>query len=78
MKAIAAGYKVPAEPERQGRTVRRQRHTADARPARLPIISRRRSPMRRPRARPTTVRLPPDLSVIVKAREGGAEYVYSI
>ncbi|HVE05538.1 MAG TPA: cytochrome c1 [Rhizomicrobium sp.] len=77
MKAIAAGYKIPAGPNDKGETVddkgqplMRSGTPADHFPA--------------PFANDDAARaanggaLPPDLSVIVKARPGGPDYVYSI
>jgi len=76
-KAIAAGYKIPADPNDKGeifddKGVRLTRAgiTADYFPA--PFANEQAA-----RAN-NGGNLPPDLSMIVKAREGGARYVYSI
>lgn len=77
MKAIAAGYKVPAEPNDKGETVdasgnplTRAGTPADHFPAPFPNEQAARTA--------NNGALPPDLSLIVKAREGGPQYVYSI
>jgi cytochrome c1 len=77
VKAIAAGYKIPADPNDKG-------ETTDDKGERLtrPGIAADHFPA--PFANEEAARasnggaLPPDLSLIVKAREGGAQYVYSI
>ena len=51
----------------QGRPERRRARCSSGRRGR-PTVSRRRSRTTRPRARPMAARLPPDLSVIAKAR----------
>jgi ubiquinol-cytochrome c reductase cytochrome b/c1 subunit len=77
VKAIAAGYKIPAGPNAQGQTVdangmplTRAGTAADYFP----------SPFANEQAARTANNgaLPPDLSLIVKAREGNQNYVYSI
>ena len=75
--AIAAGYKVPADPVQQGKTVdangqplMRPATPADYFPAPFPNEKAARAAM--------NGALPPDLSLIVKAREGHEDYVYSI
>jgi len=77
VKAIAAGYKIAAEPNDKGET------TDDkGQPLTRPGIPADHFPP--PFANENAARannggaLPPDLSLIVKAREGGAQYVYSI
>jgi len=77
IKAIAAGYKIAAEPNDKGET------TDDkGQPLTRPGIPADHFPA--PFANENAARannggaLPPDLSLIVKAREGGARYVYSI
>ncbi len=76
-KAIAAGYKIPAEPNDKGELF-------DANGNRLtrPGILADRFPSPFPNeeaARATNGgALPPDLSLIVKARVGGPDYVYSL
>jgi ubiquinol-cytochrome c reductase cytochrome c1 subunit len=76
-KAIAAGYKIPAEPNDKGelfddKGVRLTRPgiLADVFPAPFANEEAARAS--------NGGKLPPDLSLIVKAREGGAAYVYSI
>jgi ubiquinol-cytochrome c reductase cytochrome c1 subunit len=77
VKALAAAAKIPAEPNDKG-------ETTDANGERLtrPGIPADHFPA--PFANEKAARannngaLPPDLSLIVKAREGGAQYVYSI
>ena len=76
-KAIAAGYKIAAGPNDKGETVddkgnplTRAGILADAFPAPFPNENAARAN--------NSGALPPDLSMIVKAREGGEEYVYSI
>ena len=76
-KAIAAGYKVPAGPNDKGET------TDDkGQPLMRPAILADYFPA--PFANDEAARasnggaLPPDLSMVVKAREGGPQYVYSI
>ncbi|HEV2563238.1 MAG TPA: cytochrome c1 [Rhizomicrobium sp.] len=77
MKAIAAGYKVPAEPndkgelfDDKGERLTRPGTAADHFPA--PFANEEAARTANNGA------LPPDLSLIVKAREGGPQYVYSI
>jgi ubiquinol-cytochrome c reductase cytochrome c1 subunit len=77
VKALAAGFKVPAEPNDQGLTYddSGQRLTRPGTPADyLP------GPFENDKAARVANNgaLPPDLSVIIKAREGGPDYVYSI
>jgi ubiquinol-cytochrome c reductase cytochrome c1 subunit len=70
VKAIAAGYQTTDGPNDQGEMYQRPGRPADA--------------FARPFANEKAARaanngaLPPDLSMIVKAREGGPDYVYSI
>ncbi|MGQ0741364.1 MAG: cytochrome c1 [Alphaproteobacteria bacterium] len=77
VKAIAAGFQVPAEPDDQGRTHddAGQRITRPGTPADYfpgPYANERA-------ARAANLgALPPDQSVIVKARHGGPDYVYSL
>jgi ubiquinol-cytochrome c reductase cytochrome b/c1 subunit len=77
MKAIAASYKVPAGPNDKGDTVddkgnplTRPGTPADHFPG--PFANEQAARAANSGA------LPPDLSLIVKAREGGVRYVYSI
>jgi ubiquinol-cytochrome c reductase cytochrome c1 subunit len=76
-KAIAAGYKIPAEPNDKGETFD-ERGNRLTRPG---VLADHIPP---PFANEQAARannsgaLPPDLSLIVKARPGGADYVYSL
>ncbi len=76
-KAIAAAYKIPADPNDKGETV----DSSGERLTRPGIPADHFPP---PFANEEAARasnggaLPPDLSIIVKAREGGPRYVYSI
>ena len=76
-KAIAAGYKIPAEPNDKGELF-------DANGNRLtrPGIPADRFPPPFPNEEAARANnsgaLPPDLSLIEKARAGGADYVYSL
>jgi cytochrome c1 len=77
VKAIAAGYKIPAGPNDKGETT-----DASGNPlTRAGVIADHFPP---PFANEQAARtanggaLPPDLSIIVKARAGGPAYVYSI
>ena len=76
-KAIAAGYKIPAEPNDKGETtddkgepLTRAGILADYFPNPFPNENAARAN--------NGGALPPDLSMVVKAREGGPQYVYSI
>ena len=68
---IAATVQVHGRPERRGRDVRAGR--ASLRP--LPIAP---SPTRRRPRAANNGALPPDLSLIIKAREGGADYIHAL
>ena len=75
--AIAAAYKVPADPDEQGKTMdasgqplTRAAGPADYFPPPYPNEKATRAAL--------NGALPPDLSLIVKAREGHEDYVYSI
>lgn len=77
VKAIAAGIQVPADPDEQGKTyndsgerITRPGIPADYFPWKFENEKAARAA--------NNGALPPDLSVIVKAREGGPQYVYSI
>ena len=76
-KAIAAGYKIPADPNDKG-------DIFDDKGVRLTRAGILADKFPAPFANEEAARanndgnLPPDLSMIVKAREGGAQYVYSI
>ena len=76
-KAIAAGYKIPADPndkgelfDDKGTRLTRAGILADKFPTAFPNEEAARAN--------NGGALPPDLSMIVKAREDGAHYVYSI
>jgi ubiquinol-cytochrome c reductase cytochrome b/c1 subunit len=76
-KALAAAAKIPAEPNDKGETtddkgqpLMRSATLADHLPAPFPNENAARAN--------NSGALPPDLSMIVKARENGARYVYSI
>jgi ubiquinol-cytochrome c reductase cytochrome c1 subunit len=75
--AIAASYKVPADPDEQGKTV-----DANGQPLTRPAVPSDYFPPPFPNEKATRAAmngaLPPDLSLIVKAREGHENYVYSI
>jgi len=77
VRALAAGYKVPAEPNEQGQIVdamgqrlTRAATPADTYPPPFPNDQASRSS--------NNGALPPDLSLVVKARDGHSDYVYSI
>jgi ubiquinol-cytochrome c reductase cytochrome c1 subunit len=77
VKAIALGYKIPADPDDKGNIfddkgvrLTRAATAADYFPSPFPNEQAARAN--------NGGALPPDLSMIVKAREGGAHYVYSI
>ena len=76
-RALAAAAKVPAEPNDKGETAddkgtpsMRSATLADHFPAPFPNENAARAN--------NSGALPPDLSMVVKAREGGPQYVYSI
>jgi ubiquinol-cytochrome c reductase cytochrome c1 subunit len=76
-KAIAAGYKIPAEPndkgdlfDSSGNRLTRAGTLADHFPPPFPNEQAARTA--------NNGALPPDLSLIIKARAGGPNYVYSI
>jgi cytochrome c1 len=77
VKAIAASYKVPAGPNDKGETV-----DANGQPLTRPGILADHFPSPFPNEEAARTAnsgaLPPDLSLIVKAREGGEHYVFSI
>jgi len=77
VKAIAAGYKIPAGPNDKGETT-----DANGTPLTRPGIVADHFPPPFPNEQAARTAnngaLPPDLSVITKARAGGADYVYSI
>ncbi|HWD28017.1 MAG TPA: cytochrome c1 [Rhizomicrobium sp.] len=76
-KAIAAGYKLPADPNDKGETV-----DDKGQPLMRPGILADHFPAPFPNEQAARANnggaLPPDLSLIVKARVGGPNYVYSI
>lgn len=76
-KAIAAGYKVPAGPNDKGETV-----DSNGQPLTKPGTLADHFPPPFPNEEAARAAnsgaLPPDLSLIVKARVGGPQYVYSI
>ena len=76
-KGIAAGFKVAAEPNDKGETTddKGERLT---RPGILADYFPNPFPNENAARANNNGALPPDLSMIVKAREGGAQYVYSI
>jgi cytochrome c1 len=77
VKAIAASYKVPAGPNDKGETT-----DANGTPLMRPGIVADHFPPPFPNEEAARTAnggaLPPDQSLIVKARDGGADYVYSI
>ncbi len=70
IKAIAAEYTVPGDPDDFGDPTERPALPRDAFPA--PFANENAARASNGGA------LPPDLSVIVKARHGGADYIYSL
>ena len=76
-KALAAAVKVPAEPNDKGETTD-EKGTALMRSATLADHFPPPYPNENAARANNGGALPPDLSMIVKAREGGAQYVYSI
>src|SRR5262249_35263827 len=77
VKAIAAMYKLPADPDEMGKTV-----DANGMPLMRPATPADHFPPPFPNEKATRAAmngaLPPDLSLIVKNREGHENYVYSI
>lgn len=70
MQAIAASFRVPAGPDETGQMMARPGTPADYFPPPFPNEQATRAA--------NNGALPPDLSLIVKAREGNQNYVYSI
>jgi ubiquinol-cytochrome c reductase cytochrome c1 subunit len=70
VKAIAASYQVEDGPNDQGQMFKRPGRPSDPIPGPFPNDEAARAA--------NGGALPPDLSMIVKAREGGPDYVYSI
>jgi cytochrome c1 len=77
VKALAAAYRVPAGPNELGQTV-----DANGQPLMRPATPSDYFPPPFPNEQAARASnngaLPPDLSLVVKARVGGANYVYSI
>ena len=77
VRALAAAYRVPAGPNEQGQTV-----DANGQPLMRPATPADHIPPPFPNEQAARASnngaLPPDLSLIVKARLGGADYLYSI
>ena len=77
VRALASGYRVPAGPNEQGQTV-----DANGQTLMRPAVASDRLPPPFPNEQAARASnngaLPPDLSLIVKARVGGPDYVYSI
>ena len=77
VSALAAAYRVPAGPNEQGQTV-----DANGQPLMRPATAADYIPPPFPNEQAARTsnngNLPPDLSLIVKARAGGADYIYSI
>ena len=77
VSALAAAYRVPAGPNEQGQTV-----DSNGQPLMRPAALFDRFPPPFPNEQAARASnngaLPPDLSLIVKARLGGADYIYSI
>jgi ubiquinol-cytochrome c reductase cytochrome c1 subunit len=69
VKAIAASFKVPDIDTTTGDTIQRTATTADSMPPPYPNDTA---------AKATLGASPPDMSLLVKAREGGPDYIYSI
>ncbi len=70
VKAIAADYEITDGPDREGDMFQRKRRPSDRFPE--PYDNDQAARVANAGA------LPPDLSLIIKAREGGADYVYSL
>ncbi|HEX7775475.1 MAG TPA: cytochrome c1 [Parvibaculum sp.] len=70
VKALAAGYQVQDGPNDQGDMFQRPGKPSDPFPAPYPNEEAARAAL--------GGALPPDMSLLVKAREGGASYIYSI
>jgi len=70
IKTIAAGYEVKDGPNAEGEMFQRKALPSDAIPSPYPNDNAARAT--------NNGALPPDLSLIVKAREGGADYVHAL
>ena len=77
VRALATSYKVPAGPNEQGQTVDANGNTL-TRPATGSDYFPSPFPNEQAARASNNGSLPPDLSMIVKARVGGANYIYSI
>jgi len=77
VRALATSYKVPAGPNEQGQTVDANGNTL-TRPATGSDYFPSPFPNEQAARASNNGALPPDLSMIVKARVGGANYIYSI
>lgn len=77
VSALASAYRVPAGPNEQGQTV-----DANGQPLVRPAVASDHIPPPFPNEQAARASnngaLPPDLSLIVKARVGGPDYIYSI
>jgi len=77
VRALAASFMVPAEPDERGRTT-----DADGRPLMREAIPADYYPSRfandNAQRAANNGSLPPDLSLIVKSRDGGADYLYAL
>jgi len=77
VRALAASYNVPADPDEFGRTT-----DGDGRPLMREATPADYFPPRFANANAARVAnngaVPPDLSLIVKARDGGADYIYAL
>ena len=70
IKAIAAEYEVPADPNEEGEIEDRPARPSDRWPNPFPNANAARAA--------NGGALPPDLSLIVEARAGGADYLYAV
>lgn len=70
VKAIASGYEVTDGPNAEGQPFQRKALPSDAIPSPFPNDNAARTA--------NNGALPPDLSLITKAREGGADYVHAL
>ena len=77
VRALAAAYRVPAGPNEQGQTVDANGQTL-MRPATASDYIPPPFPNEQAARASNNGSLPPDLSLIVKARVGGPNYVYSV
>jgi ubiquinol-cytochrome c reductase cytochrome c1 subunit len=77
VRALAASYQIPAEPnergettDAEGRPLMREALPSDYFPSRFPNDNAARAS--------NNGALPPDLSLITKARDGGSDYIYAL